>query len=75
LQLLFDAHVEGEDELTPDHIFIDGYEAAVFGTMSRKVKMTGKRFTTTFCQRFTIKEGKITKFLMLEDTPEIEKAF
>lgn len=75
LNLLFDAHVDGHDQLTMDHVFIDGYDAAVFGIISRKVKQTGKVFTTTFCQRFTIKRGKITKFLMLEDLPEILKAY
>lgn len=75
LNLLFDAHVDGHDQLTMDHIFVDGADAAVFGIISRKVKQTGKVFTTTFCQRFTIKGGKITKFLMLEDLPEILKAY
>jgi ketosteroid isomerase-like protein len=75
LQLIFDAHVDGEDQFEPGHMFIDGSEAAVFGKASRVVKKTGKRFITPFCQRFTIADGKITHFLMLEDTPEIEKAF
>jgi ketosteroid isomerase-like protein len=75
LQLLFDAHVDGEDQIEIDHMFIDAGEAAVFGKASRITKKTGKRFTTPFCQRFTFLNGKITKFLMLEDTLEIEKAF
>ena len=75
LELLFNAHAEGTDQLEMDHNFIDGNEAAVFGKISRQVRATGKIFTATFCQRFTIKEGKITRFLMLEDTPEILKAF
>ena len=75
LQLLFDAHIDGEDQFETDHMFMDGKEVAVFGKASRLVKKTGKRFTTPFCQRFTIADGKIKKFLMLEDTPEIEKAF
>jgi ketosteroid isomerase-like protein len=75
LQLIFDAHVIGEDQIEIDHIFVDGNEAAVFGKASRIAKKTGKRFSTQFCQRFTFSDGKITKFLMLEDTPEIEKAF
>lgn len=75
LKLLLDSHVDGEEEFKPDHLFIDGNEAAVFGKASRVAKETGKRFTAFVCQRFTIEEGKITKFLMLEDTREIEKAF
>lgn len=75
LKLLFEAHEDGHDFLETDHVFIEGNNAAVFGRMTRKVKKTGKNFTTDFCQRFTISNGKIIKFLMLEDTPEIEKAF
>jgi ketosteroid isomerase-like protein len=75
LRLLFDAFVEGEDQFEIGHMFIDGNEAAVFGKLSRVVKETGKKFTTPFCQRFTIADEKITHFLMLEDGIEIEKAF
>jgi len=75
LTLLFDAHFEDQDLLEPDHVFIEGNNAAIFGQISRTVKTTGKRFKTQFCQRFTVENGEITKFLMLEDTPEIEKAF
>src|SRR3569833_1265394 len=75
LKLLFDAHVDGEDQFEPGHIFIDGEEAGVFGFASRVVKATGKRFSTPFCQRFTIQNGKISKFLMLEDTHQVEWAF
>jgi ketosteroid isomerase-like protein len=75
LKLLLDSHVDGEGEFTPDHLFIDGNEAAVFGKASKVAKETGKRFTAFVCERFTIEDGKITKFLMLEDTREIEKAF
>ena len=75
LTLLFDAHIDTEDRFEPGHFFIDGHEAAVFGISSRIPHATGKRYTTPFCQRFTIKDGKIVKFLMLEDTNEVEKAF
>jgi ketosteroid isomerase-like protein len=75
LRLLFEAHIDDQDQLEHDHIFIDGNQAAVFGKISRQVKKTEKRFTTDFCQKFTIQDGKITKFLMLEDTPQIENAF
>jgi hypothetical protein len=48
---------------------------SVFGTASRVVKKTGKRFTAPFCQRFTVENSLITKFMMYEDTRLIEKAF
>jgi ketosteroid isomerase-like protein len=75
LRLLFDAHVDGEEQFELDHIFIDNNQAAVFGIAGRQVKATGKSFSTNFCMRFTIENGLISKFLMLEDTRKIEKAF
>jgi ketosteroid isomerase-like protein len=75
LHLLFDAHEDGEDQFDIDHLFIDGQEAAVFGHAGRKVKATGKKFFAPVCQRFTIKNGLITRFLMLEDAHAIEEAF
>lgn len=75
LQILFDAHIDGEEQLDIHKIFIDANEVAVFGKASRVAKKTGKRFSALFTQKFTFNEGKITDFLMLEDTLEIEKAF
>lgn len=75
LEKLMDAHAVGEDDFEMDHVFIDGNEAAVFGKAGRRVKATGKKFKESFCMRFSINNGLITKFLMLEDSHQIEKAF
>jgi ketosteroid isomerase-like protein len=75
LHLLFDTFVTGEEDSEIDHIFIDEKEAAIFGLSGRTVKATGKKFKEPFCMRFTIENGFITKFLMLEDSRQIEKAF
>lgn len=52
LTLLFNAHVDGEDQFEPGHIFTDGHEAAVFGFASRVAKATGKRYSTQFLPAF-----------------------
>jgi ketosteroid isomerase-like protein len=75
LQQLTSAHNTAEDDFEMDHTFIDGTEAAVFGKAGRTVKATGKIFKEAFVMRFTILNGLITKFLMLEDSHQIEKAF
>jgi ketosteroid isomerase-like protein len=75
IQLLSEAHVPGEDKFETDHVFIDGNEAAVFGTVSRQVIITGKRFSALFSMRFTFENGLITKLLMLEESRKIEEAF
>ena len=75
LRQLTSAHNTAEDDFEMDHIFIDGKEAAVFGKAGRTVIETGKKFKEPFCMRFTIENGLITKFLMLEDSRQMEKAF
>jgi len=75
LRQLISAHNTAEDDFEMDHIFIDGKEAAVFGKAGRTVIETGKKFKEPFCMRFTIENGLITKFLMLENSRQMEKAF
>jgi ketosteroid isomerase-like protein len=75
MRQLIAAHDTTEDDFEMDHTFIDGTEAAVFGKAGRTVKATGKRFKEPFCMRFTIENGVITRFMMLEDSHQIEKAF
>lgn len=75
MQMLFDTHVPDKDKFEMDRIFIDGEEAAVFGTVSRMVYMTTKTFEAPFTMRFSFKNGLITKLLMLEDSRKIEEAF
>ena len=75
LRQLINAHNTAEDDFEMDHIFIDGKEAAVFGKAGRTVIETGKKFKEPFCMRFMIENGLITKFLMLENSRQMEKAF
>jgi len=75
LDQLSSAHIAGEDKFEMDHVFVDGEEAAVFGTVSRVVAMNGRRFSSPFSMRFTFQGGLITKLLMLEETRKIEDAF
>jgi ketosteroid isomerase-like protein len=75
LEQLIAAHKPGEDDFEMDHTFIDGKEAAVLGKAGRTVIATGKKFKAPFCMRFTVENGLITRFLMLEDSHQIEKAF
>jgi ketosteroid isomerase-like protein len=75
LQQLTGAHKLDEDDFEMAHIFIDGSEAAIFVKAGRTVKSTGKKFKEPFSMRLTIENGLITKFQMLEDSHQIEKAF
>src|SRR5258708_22115316 len=75
LKQLIEAHNTAEDDFEMDHTFIDGTEAAVFGKAGRTVKATGKKFKEPFCMRFTVENGLITRFMMLEDSHRIDNAF
>jgi uncharacterized protein len=74
-QAIFDAYADGEERFELDHVSISGNEAAIFAKTGRKVKATGKSFYADICQRITVKDRLITRFVMFEDSYEIEKAF
>ncbi|TKK65955.1 hypothetical protein FC093_18295 [Ilyomonas limi] len=48
LTLLFDAHVDGGDQLEVGHLFIDGNEAAAFGKFQDWLKKQVKNFQPHF---------------------------
>jgi ketosteroid isomerase-like protein len=72
---LFSAFIPGQEKFEINKLFVDGNEAALFGSSGRVVKATGKSFDTPFCMRFTLENELITKFFMYEETRLIEKAF
>ena len=74
-QEMFAAHVPGEGSFEIEHFFVDGNEAAVFGTTGRTVRATGKSYVAPFGMRLTFENGLIRKLTMLEDSHLIEKAF
>lgn len=59
--------------LTPDRFdvdgtFFDGERAVRTGDLRSQVKATGKWIETRFVQEFTVTDGRITRYLMHEDS-------
>lgn len=58
-----------------DGIVAEGSEAAAFGFFRYRVKATGLECATDWCARFTVHEGKISRYQFFEDSYAIARAF
>lgn len=74
-QTLFSYFAEGKDRFELESLLIDGHEAAVFATLGRQFKSSGKEFTMLVAIHFKVENGLITRFCLYEQTPILEKAF
>lgn len=72
---LFTYFVEGSDKFEAQSFLLRDNQVAVFGTVERTVKKTGKHFKMPFAMHITVKNNLITQFTMYEETLIIEKAF
>jgi ketosteroid isomerase-like protein len=57
-----------------EDILVSDSRAAIVGALKTKIKATGKITATQFAIIFTITEGVVTRFQMLEDSFEVSKA-
>ena len=74
-KLLFSYFVDGKESIEPESFLVDGNEAAVFLTLGRQFKSSGKSFTMLVALHFKVENELITKFYLYEQTPILEKAF
>ena len=58
-----------------DGIVAEGGEGAAFGFFRYRVKATGLECATDWCARFTVREGKISRYQFFEDSYAIARAF
>ncbi len=72
---LFSYFVAGKDQFKMESLLIDGKEAAVFATLGRQFKSSGKEFTMLVAIHFKVENGLITRFCLYEQTPILESAF
>ncbi|MFD2474528.1 nuclear transport factor 2 family protein [Amycolatopsis silviterrae] len=73
---LGNACVSGEirvDQVLADGI--DGPDAVLIGTSAQTVKLTGKRFVTSFAVHLTVGGGLITRYHVYEDSLAVAEAF
>ncbi|MFI6122131.1 nuclear transport factor 2 family protein [Streptomyces sp. NPDC051064] len=71
---LWPVFVEGASESEIGHILVDGDEAALFGRFTHTVKSTGRRFTTPVAFRLTVRDGRIERLHLFEDTLTVAQA-
>lgn len=71
---LFSYFVDGSEKLEAQSFLLRGNEVAVFGTVERTVKKTGKHFKMPLAMHITLENNLITKFSLYEETLILEKA-
>lgn len=72
---LFSYFIDGSEKLEAQSFLLRGNEVAVFGTVERTVKKTGKHFKMPLAIHITVENNLISKFSLYEETLIIEKAF
>lgn len=72
---LFSYFIDGSEKLEAKSFMVQGNEVAVFGTIERTVKKTGKHFKMPLAIHLTVENNLITKLSLYEETLIIEKAF
>ena len=69
------ATTQEKQKLTIDDYIAQGDKVATTGRYSAVVKATDKRFDCAVAHVFTIRDGKITKFLDFADTAQMADAY
>lgn len=71
---LFSYFIDGSEKLDAQSFLLRGNQVAVFGTIERTVKKTGKHFKMPLAIHITVENNLISKFSLYEETLIIEKA-
>ncbi|RZJ50049.1 MAG: nuclear transport factor 2 family protein [Flavobacterium sp.] len=71
---LFSFFIDGSEKLDVKSFMLQGKEVAVFGTIERTVKKTGKHFKMPLAIHLTVENNLVSKFTIYEETLIIEKA-
>ncbi|UNO42209.1 nuclear transport factor 2 family protein [Streptomyces sp. MST-110588] len=58
-----------------ERVLVDGEDAVVFAHMRQIVQATGKPFESPCAFRFTVVDGKISRYLTYEDSLALARAF
>ncbi|MDJ1138307.1 nuclear transport factor 2 family protein [Streptomyces iconiensis] len=57
-----------------DVLVVDGTEAVITGTLSGRVRATGKEFSTPYALRLSVQNGELTRYYIFEDSLKIAAA-
>jgi ketosteroid isomerase-like protein len=61
--------------LTMEHFIAQGDEVATLGRYSATVKATGKHFDSPIAHFFTIRDGKVSRWVGIGETTEVAAAY
>jgi ketosteroid isomerase-like protein len=65
----------GKSVVSVETVVTDGDEAVIFAVFDHVAAVTGRPFHTDVAMRLTVKEGKITRMHLFEDTAAVAAAF
>ncbi|MFF3562380.1 nuclear transport factor 2 family protein [Streptomyces sp. NPDC002574] len=70
------SHLVVEDNVdTVEQVLVDGPDAVVLGTFFRRVKATGRTFTTPVAMHLRVDGDRIVRMRLFEDTWLVDRAF
>ncbi|NUP35246.1 MAG: SnoaL-like domain-containing protein [Streptomycetaceae bacterium] len=71
---LLQTHVQGK-ELDVHQIITDGDDVVLVGRMVSEVRKTGRDIDTAFALHTTVRDGRITRYHLYEDTYAVARAY
>ena len=63
-----------ENEQAVEILVSEGEEAVIMGMLKGRVRATGKRFSSPYALRLTVREGEIVRYHLCEDSLAIAEA-
>lgn len=72
--LLWPALVAGQSVVEFDRLLVDGDDAVWLGRFTHTVKANNRTFTTPVAFHFTVRDGKISRLHLYEDTHAVAQA-
>ncbi|MCX5064172.1 nuclear transport factor 2 family protein [Streptomyces sp. NBC_00452] len=71
---LLRTHVQPK-EFDLRHVIVDGADVVLIGRMVSEVRKTGRDIDTAFALHTTVRDGRITRYHLYEDTYAVAKAY
>ncbi|WP_280268606.1 nuclear transport factor 2 family protein [Nocardia wallacei] len=63
------------EELSVEHLVVDGEQAVGLGNMRHRVRSTGELFASPFAFHLTVENGRITRYIAYEDSFALARAY
>ncbi|RDI48242.1 nuclear transport factor 2 family protein [Nocardia mexicana] len=63
------------EELTVEHLVVDGKHVVALGNMRQRVRSNGELFVSPFAFHLTVENGRVTRYIAYEDSFALARAF